>query len=129
MSLFVDCQQIAIIRECFFGFPRGLRDQVTFPFDQILIRSSSSLMFWNCLHVVNFFSIKNVWNWSGEVFAMYFGLNIRFEKHCIEDVMNLPCVWQFQSICNWSQDFFYFEGSFSLWCHLLMIICFHVSGV
>jgi hypothetical protein len=60
---------------------------------------------------------------------MYFGLNIRFEKHCVEDIVYLPSVWQFQSICNRSQYFINFEGSFLLWCHLFVVICFHVSGV
>jgi hypothetical protein len=52
------------------------------------------------LHVINFFSIKNVQNWSGEVFTMYFSFDIGFEKHGMEDVMNLPCGWQFQSVSD-----------------------------
>jgi hypothetical protein len=100
MSLFVDCQQIAIIQKCFFWFPRGLGDWITFPFDEILIRSSSSSMFQDRFHVIHFFSIKNIWNWSGEVLAMYLGFDIGFKKHGMEDVVNLPCGWQFQSISD-----------------------------
>jgi hypothetical protein len=58
--------------------PRGLGDRVSFPFDQILIRLSSSSVSQDCLHVVNFFSIKNVWDWPGEVFSMYFCFDVGF---------------------------------------------------
>jgi hypothetical protein len=127
--LFIDCQQITIIRECFLGFPRSLGDRVTFPFDKILIRSSSSSMFQDCFHIINFFSIKNVRNWSGEVFTMYFSFDIGFEKHSMEDIMSLSCGWQFQSVSNRSQDFFDFEWSFSFRCHLFVIVRLYVLSV
>jgi hypothetical protein len=95
MSLFVSCQEITITGECFLGFPRGLGDRITFPFDQILVRSTPSSMFQDCFHVIDLFSIKDVRNWSGEVLAMYFGFDIGFEKHGMEDIVNLPCGWQF----------------------------------
>jgi hypothetical protein len=129
MSLFVDCQQITIIRECFFGLPRGLGDWVTFPFDQVLIRLSSSSMFQDRFHVIHFFSIKNVRNWSGEVFSMYFCFDVGLKKYCMKNIINSPCCWQFQSICDRSQDFFDFECSFLLWCHLLVVVCLHIPSV
>jgi hypothetical protein len=52
-------------------------------------------MFQDCFHIIHFFSIKNIWNWSGEVLAMYLGFDIGFKKYGMEDVVNLSCGWQF----------------------------------
>jgi hypothetical protein len=109
MCLIVDVVVYRLTANChpwkkLFQAPTGLGDWISFSFDQVLIRSSSFPVFQICFHVVDFFSIEDVRNWSREVFSMHFCFDIGFEKHSMENVMNLPCSWQFQSICNRSQD-------------------------
>ena len=72
VALFIFLNHVAIRREGCFGFPCRFFNWVSFPFDIILVSSSSSLMFEDGFDFINFFSLKQFRGWFWEVISMSF---------------------------------------------------------
>ena len=129
MAKFILCQHVTILGNIQFWFPYCFFNQVSFPFDKILITMSLLVMFDYCFNFVNFLFFQKFWWRSGIVFAMSFGFKVRFEQYHMENIVDFPVFWEFQLVCHWSYDFFNFKWSFSFQCHFLVIGCFQVLCV
>ena len=73
-------------------FPRVVRIGVTFPFDQVLKPSVSSVIavIRNSLHFKLLFSVDEVWGRPRVVGPMLVGFLIRGQQTCVKYVMNGP---------------------------------------
>ena len=60
-------------------------------------------------------------------------VNVSFfvlSKQCgMKNIVNPPCLRQFQLVCDWSNDSCYLKRSFSPWTDLLVVVCLQISRV
>jgi hypothetical protein len=100
------------------AFPDVVALRVALPFDQVLqgLGPPPGPMGTYLLHFVLLFSINQIWWRSGKVRAMRWCFSVRRQQVAVEDRVNVPLRWEFESNCHWGDDLCDFEWAVSSGC-------------